>query len=75
MYGLRGPPTKSDDRYLSKLFDYKGKKAKENGNGLGCDDDFQIRELSLNVGSYTRGGLRAMSNLTSKKTQYLLNKN
>jgi hypothetical protein len=62
MYGLRGPPTKSDDRYLSKLFDYKRKKAKENGNTTGCDDEFLVRDLRIGVGKCTRGGLRVASN-------------
>lgn len=73
MYGVRGPPTRSEDRHLSKLFDYKRKRAKEQGGTSGCDDDFQLREITMAVGQYTRGGLRAMSRQTAERTQKLVN--
>lgn len=73
MYGVRGPPTRSEDRHLSKLFDYKRKRAREQGGTSGCDEDYQLREISMATGQYTRGGLRAMSKETAERTQKLVN--
>lgn len=40
MYGIKGDPGRSLDRYINKLFDKRRTKSKEIGNLNGCDIDY-----------------------------------
>lgn len=74
MYGVRGSPKRSEDRHLSKVFDHGRVKAKEVEGTLGCDEIYDVRDLTMKVGSCTRGGLKTLQQeSTARKEQRILN--
>lgn len=64
MYGIKGDPGRSLDRYINKLFDKRRTKSKEIGNLNGCDIDYTHenpeRKQYLDVGGYTVGAIKIM---------------
>ena len=58
---------------MSKIFDHKRAKAKQINGTQGCDEDYLVRDMSMKVGSCTRGGLKTLNEDTAKVTQLILN--
>jgi hypothetical protein len=67
MFGVKGSPKRSELRNLSKVFDHRRNKARENNGTAGCDEDYVIRNMTMKVGSCTRGGLKTLNLETARR--------
>ena len=68
MHGVVGDPKRSEERYISKIFDAGRGKSKDNGFCIGCDLDYNYRDLLMGVGECTRGALKGLPEETAKVT-------
>ena len=60
MYGVRGSPERSNERFVNKIFDYGRKNTKEANTTNGCDIEYAIRDILMGVGSVPRGDYRGL---------------
>jgi hypothetical protein len=70
MYGIRGSPTLSNDRYINKIFDHGRKNAKEDMNCHGCDLEFTIRDILMKVGEVHVGDYRGLDSKVATERYY-----
>ena len=75
MFGVKGSPQRSEHRHLSKVFDHRRNKARDNNGTIGCDEDYHLRNMTMKVGSCIRGGLKTLNTETARREQNDLNKN
>jgi hypothetical protein len=60
MYGVRGSPERSNERFVNKIFDFKRRNAKEAMTTNGCDIEYGVRDTVMAVGKVPRGGNRGL---------------
>ena len=60
MYGVRGNPERSNDRFINKIFDHGRKNTQEAMTTNGCDLEFAVRDLIMGVGTVPRGDFRGL---------------
>ena len=67
MYGVRGSPERSNERFVNKIFDYNRRNAREAMTTNGCDIEYGVRDTVMAVGIVPRGGDRGLDEEAAQK--------